>query len=340
MGKKTQKRDLLALVVRWFKESLIKLSRFKDISMMMILFNLWPEQTYRFSTRKFLPSKKNRFRKELRPTIPYDFLKNKSNNIQKMKEINIIARGASFNLNDIQNLNGPIFLSAFWSALKIDNNGKIFYEDDFSYDTGIRIETEKYLFQQSKSKDYKNKNITYVMSRTNVLDFLKKRNHNTLSALGYYENKKGDLCPFGVTEKYTKHLSTKDFESNDYNYIGLVEKIYKPPLEAPYLYFAPTGSVLPTICALSYFAEKINVYGWDFYLKSSPRDMSYWELFFNMYRSLHDDSRSNNHFESALLNFYYGYQFSKLPNFKIHGYLGQLEKHEKLIKRIEKVLFQ
>jgi hypothetical protein len=313
--------------------------------MMMILFNLWPEQVYRFSTRNFLPSKKNRFRKELRPIIPYDFLMNKSSNIQKMKEINIIARGASFNLNDIQNLNGPIFLSAFWSALKIDSNGKIFYEGDFSYDTGKRIETEKYLFQQSKSKDYKNKNITYVTSRTIVLDFLKKRNHNTLSALCYYENKKGDLCPLAITEKHTKHLSTKDFESKDYNYIGLVEKIYKPPLEAPYLYFAPTGSVLPTICALSYFAEKINVYGWDFYLDSSPEKMSYWKLFFNMYKYKknffykQDVIRSKSHFESALINFYYGYQLSKLPNINIYGYLGQLDKHEKLIKRIERVLF-
>ena len=45
------------------------------------------------------------------------------------------------------------------------------------------------------------------------------------------------------------------------------------------------------------------------------------------------------HFESALINFYYGYHFSKLPNFKINGYMGKLGKHHRLIKRIEKVLF-
>jgi len=300
---------------------------------------MWPEQTYRFSTRKFLPGKKNRFPKELRPTIPYDLLIDKSNSIKKMKEINIIARGSSFDFNDIKNINEPIFLSSFWTALQIDNSGKIFYKHLSSYETGEVTKIQDYLSQQLKNKDYENKNITYVMGRTFVLDALKKKGHNTLSVLGYYENKEGDLCPFPVTKDYTKHLSTKDLENSDYNYIALKEKIYKPPLVAPYLNFAPSGSVLPTICALSYFAEKINVYGWDFYLESSPNHMSYWQLFFNMYKYTHDH-RSSNHFESALLNFYYGYQLSKLPNINVHGYLGQLEKHEKLIKRIEKVLFQ
>jgi len=93
------------------------------------------------------------------------------------------------------------------------------------------------------------------------------------------------------------------------------------------------------MCALSYFAEKINVYGWDFYLNSSPERMGYWELFLNTYKFRKDLRRSKNFFESALINFYYGYQFSKLPNINIHGYMGQLSKHDKLMKRIERVLF-
>jgi hypothetical protein len=90
---------------------------------------------------------------------------------------------------------------------------------------------------------------------------------------------------------------------------------------------------------LSFFAEKINVYGWDFYMDSSPKKMNYWSVFFNMYKYKLDMKRSKNHFESVLINFYCGYQFSKLPNINIHGYMGQLSKHEKLIKRIERVLF-
>ncbi|MAF20716.1 MAG: hypothetical protein CMI55_03475, partial [Parcubacteria group bacterium] len=122
--------------------------------------------------------------------------------------------------------------------------------------------------------------------------------------------------------------------------ISVIEKIYKPPLIDPYPFFVPSGSLLPILCALSYFAEKINVYGWDFYLDASPEKMKYWQLFFNMYKYKHDVFRSQNHFESAIINFYYGYQLSKLPNINIYGYMGQLNKHEKLIKRIEKVLFQ
>ena len=58
-----------------------------------------------------------------------------------------------------------------------------------------------------------------------------------------------------------------------------------------------------------------------------------------MYKYKTDVFRWKAQFEHALINFYYGYQFSKLPNIKIHGYMGQLGKHEKLVKRIERVLF-
>ena len=47
----------------WFKDQLIILSRLKDVIVMMIVFHVWPEQTYRFSTRKCLPKKENRFSK-------------------------------------------------------------------------------------------------------------------------------------------------------------------------------------------------------------------------------------------------------------------------------------
>ena len=70
--------------------------------------------------------------------------------------------------------------------------------------------------------------------------------------------------------------------------------------------------------------------------------MKFFEQFFihiNMYKYKADVQRSKNHFECALINFYYGYQFSKLPNMKIHGYMGKLGKHHKLIRRIERVLF-
>ena len=119
--------------------------------------------------------------------------------------------------------------------------------------------------------------------------------------------------------------------------ITLIEEVYKPPLQPPYTNWAPTKSFLPHLCALSFFSKKINVYGWDFYLDSSPENKGYWQLFLDMYKPI--DKRGRDHFEAALINFYYGYQFSKMPKFKIHGYMGKLGKHRQLIKKIEKVLF-
>ena len=77
-----------------------------------------------------------------------------------------------------------------------------------------------------------------------------------------------------------------------------------------------------------------------FFLESSPEKMNYFQLFFNMHKYKLDKIRSRSHFEEALFNFYYGFELSKLPNVKIHGYMGKLGKHEKLIKRIEKVFFR
>ena len=96
--------------LRQIKDSLIILSRLNDVLMMMIMFHIWPEQTYRFSTRKYLPKRKNKFSKESKPIIPYDLLKSKSSSIPIMKEINVVGVGSSFNINNIKEMKGPIFL--------------------------------------------------------------------------------------------------------------------------------------------------------------------------------------------------------------------------------------
>jgi hypothetical protein len=69
--------------------------------------------------------------------------------------------------------------------------------------------------------------------------------------------------------------------------------------------------------------------------------MSYWQLFFKMYSYKLDIHFRNlqDYFETSLLNFYYGYHISKLPQIINHGYMGQLNKHSKLINKIERVLF-
>ena len=309
--------------------------------MMMILFHVWPEQTYRFSTRKLLPSKKNRLTKESKPIIPFELLKSKSSNIPMMKEINVVSKGSSFDFNNIKKLNGPIFLITFWGPIRIDDNGnlvsekytpaykKILYGSEKSRDA-------KVLFKNQNYKEFKSKNITYVLSVSQIKDLekIKKKGHKILAIDVRILDNDGNYL--------TQNIRPSDFdlmESLQCQRISLAEKIYQTPREEPYANWAPSGSLIPSIFALSYFAEKINVYGWDFYLNSSPETMGYWELFLNMNKFRKDLLRSKNFFESALVNFYYGYQLSKLPNINIHGYMGQLSKHDKLIKRIERVLF-
>ena len=317
------------------KDYLIKLFRLKDVLMMMILFHVWPEQTYRFSTRKYLPCKKNRFPKESRPVIPYDLLKSKSSNIPLMKEINLVGIGSSFDLNNLKNLEGPIFFISSWSPLRMDANGKVFYRHIYSKEKAKFMDVEK-LFNDQTSKEYKKNNVTYINGRKRVIEMFKKNGNNVLSVYPYAIDKDGNHYPVDKDWETPSFLSM--FDHDQHKLIAIAEKIYQPPLLAPYSHWAPAKSFLPCLCALSFFTKKINVYGWDYYLDSSPENMSYWQLFHKMYQYKFD-LRAKEHFESALINFYYGYQLSKLPNFKIHGYMGKLGKHHRLIKRIERILF-
>ena len=322
--------------LRRSKDSLIELSRWKDVITMMIVLHLWPEQTYRFSTRRHLPSKKNRFSRESRPIIPYELLKSKSSNIPIMKEINVVGIGSSFNLNNLKDLKGPIFHVPSYGPLRIDNNGKIFRKHFYLFESGKFIELKDH-FSDQAGKEYKKNNLTYVISRKNIIEKFKKNGNNVLCVHTYATDKNGNHYPLDEENETPSFLNL--FDGDHCKRISVAEKVYRPPLLPPHPNWAPTKSFLPNLCALSFFAEKINVYGWDFYLDSSPENMSYWPLFFNMYKYKEDLNQSMDHFESALINFYYGYHLSKLPNIKIHGYMGKLGKHYKLIQRIEKVLF-
>ena len=326
----------------WLKQYFAILSRLKDVLMMMVLINIWPEKIYLFSTRKALPRKENKYTKEDRSIIPYNLFSSKTGNIPKMKEINIIGRGSSFDLNNIKKLKGPIFLISFWNSLKIDDEENIFYKHYFSYETGKFVDNrntmnekdlDDYLLSQGSLKQYKNENITYVISRPKVIKLLKKNGHNVLSIDTHTMNKDGNyLSP--ESSDYTKL-----FDNDKCKRLSVKEKIYKGPMPKTYPDWVPTGSLLPCVCALSFYAEKINIFGWDSHLDFTPNNMSYIRLLLNTYKYKTDVFRWKAQFEHALINFYYGYHFSKLPNINIYGYMGQLEKHKSLITRIEKVLF-
>ena len=127
----------------WLKDHFIIFLRLKDVLMMILLLHFWPEKVYKFSTRNVLPGEKNKFSKKLKPNIPYDLLKDNSSKISKIKEINVIGRGSSFDLNNIQKISGPIFIISFFNSLKVNSSNEIYYKHYISYETGKFVNTKK-----------------------------------------------------------------------------------------------------------------------------------------------------------------------------------------------------
>ena len=124
--------------------------------------------------------------------------------------------------------------------------------------------------------------MTYVNGRKEIIEKFKKNGNNVLSIKAYKTDKDGNHYPLHKDWATPSYLNM--FDHDQCRFIAVVEKVYKPPILPPHTPWAPTKSFLPFFCALSFFAEKINVYGWDFYLNSSPETMGYWELFLNMYK--------------------------------------------------------
>lgn len=278
------------------------IKRLFDVSLMMFLVHLWPEQTYRFSTRKALPNKARRYKKSDRPIIPYELIESRTNDIPKIKEANIIMRGSSFDIEKLEKLDSPIFLVSFWEPVQIK------------------------------------KDVTYVMGRAKSALRLGKLGLKVIHVETNNIDYNGNISPTDAGHSSSWY---KQFIDDDTcKHIAILDRFYCSP-KSPSQIWASPCSALPAICALSYFAEKINIYGWDFYLESSPDDMTYWQLYFNLPILKLDLGVAGPRcfLESAVINFYYGYHLSKLPNINIYGRLGQLNRHEKLIGKLERVLF-
>jgi len=275
--------------------------RLFDVFMMMLLFHIWPEQVYRFSTRKLLPNRSERFNINDRATIPLKLIESKTNKIQRTEELNVVMRGSSFDVSKLDELKEPIYL--------------------VNFSVPIRTQRDVVYVEQSIKFAYK----------------LRQLGVSVCHVEGNRVAENGETFPpdsYLSSDIYKKLLDDPGFKR-----IAVAENICRPfklPLSSSW---RPTGAGLHAICALSNFANTIKVYGWDFYLDSSPEYMSSWEAFSNLYKYKLDNYRSRLHFECAIINYYYGYHLSKLPNINNYGYMGKLDRHERLIRKIERVLF-
>ena len=100
----------------------------------------------------------------------------------------------------------------------------------------------------------------------------------------------------------------------------------------------PATSGLATVVALSFFAESIEVYGWDFYLTFAPAGTGYWKTFFRYFVNFRMEIQSQ-FVEMTIYNWHYAYRFSLLPNFKNYGYLSGLEKHQGINEKLDRVFY-
>ena len=92
------------------------------------------------------------------------------------------------------------------------------------------------------------------------------------------------------------------------------------------------GSGLACVMALSKFARRLEVYGWDFYFTSPLSEMRSW-------RALQSISSGYFYTESSFFNLLYAHRLALQSNAKLHGILGDLGGHKRLAKGLEEVFY-
>lgn len=131
----------------------------------------------------------------------------------------------------------------------------------------------------------------------------------------------------------------KDIFDDSNNYRIVISTRLSPP--------AALGAGLLGIAALSFFANKVNIYGWDQYLTIDPAKYGYWKILFalssfekNANTEWGKKTTNPDIVESALYSWCYAYRFSKIPFINVNSYLGQLEHHTRLTTKIERVIYK
>ena len=302
------------------------LGRAVGLTIMLFLIHVWPEQVYRFSSRKLLPSKKERYRKFEKLTFPYNIVDSRtSTDLPRFSEINVVLRGASAANIPLNSLKGPIVLASFWP----------------------NILTERTRHYQGKTSEEFNKLDYYFLHHdSNAIKQLLDSERRVLWEETCYVDETGKLRP------QDGNWGTEWYEEMSFNPLCKRVSIQYNAEKNLTRLRPPTGSGLSAITTCSFLAETVNVYGWDFYLEHSPEEISYWQLLFSMYKKKRSSMSTGGerivdrrldwaimHLESAVYNYYYGYHWSKLKNINIHGQLGQLKSHKRLIDKLERVLF-
>ena len=104
------------------------------------------------------------------------------------------------------------------------------------------------------------------------------------------------------------------------------------------------GAALPVIFLLGSSAKKINIYGWDQYLKKDIDKFNYWELIKAMsYQGGISvgpyGSKCREIVSETIFNFHYANRLIEQKKYKIFSRLSKIKKQKKILAKIEKMLF-
>lgn len=229
-------------------------------------------------------------------------------------EINLICRGKSFNKykNEI-NFELPTFFVNYYFKDKTDIDEIIYEKDNFF---GITADFK------AKKKMKKNFKKTIL-----ILNGYEKNKKKTFS---YWE---------GQNEIDQELMIDKDISDNAKN---IFQKLNHSKLLINFHNDEEQldlGSALCVLVFLAKISKKINVYGYDHYLKSEIAEMNYIKL---MYSIFSETSKINpkpvkQSFIKSIINYYFIEYYENLENININSYLKNLRRHKYLIKLINKV---
>ena len=278
--------------------------RIFDLFFMILTFFLYPKKIHLFSSRNSLPKHNDKIKYLNDDFLPIKVDFENSSNVEKFNNINIVLRGDSlFNIKNIK-INGPIFLTSVINPSEINRVYNIL--------------------------DLENKEIVYLFNHIGTIKLLHKKGLKCIFVdCSENDNLSEDQIQMQITNK-------KFCDTNNIMYIRSSKTLF-PKLKKDA--WTPTGSGLVNICAILPFANQINIYGWDCHLKKSPKKMNFISLL-NQMIDIEAESRSYNHFETMLINIYFGYMLSKNSKINLdNSYLGQLQNHKYMIKKIKGILF-
>ena len=216
----------------------------------------------------------------------------------------------------------------------------------------IRVDKPCYLFLDiDKTDQYPNTDIDEIIYEKDnffgiTADFkakkkMKKNFKKTILILnGYEKNKKKTFSYWeGQNEIDQELMIDKDISDNAKN---IFQKLNNSKLLINFHNDEEQldlGSALCVLVFLAKISKKINVYGYDHYLKSEIAEMNYIKL---MYSIFSETSKINpkpvkQSFIKFIINYYFIEYYENLENININSYLKNLRRHKYLIKLINKV---